>query len=160
VFPRRIHFKDKAVSANSSGYDEALAEMHKENPNLLKSLHLLEAADTAGDARATYALATWYLHGQPPVLRQDRKKAVSLLERAAEAGVADALYDLGVSYEKGEVDEPDHRRAFENYLKAALRGEVQSIYEVGRCYYYGIGVTADQQIADIWIKRADELGVS
>ncbi len=46
------------------------------------------------------------------------------------------------------------------YLRAALEGETQSLYEVGRCYYYGIGVSRDRAIARVWLDRAESLGVA
>lgn len=141
-------------------YDEALAEMRANSPDVCKAFALLTQADAAGDARATYALGTWYLHGRSPIVEPDRGKAISLLQAAANAGVPDALYDVGVWYEKGELGQPDFVRAFRSYLAAALRGEEQSIYEVGRCYHYGIGVSVDREVAEIWLKRAAELDIS
>ncbi len=141
-------------------YDEALAEMRSNSADVFKAFALLTRADAAGDARATYALATWYLHGRSPIVEPDLAKAISLLQVAANAGVPDALYDMGVSYEKGESGQPDFVRAFRSYLAAALRGEEQSIYEVGRCYHYGIGVNVDREVAEIWLQRAAELEIA
>jgi uncharacterized protein len=143
----------------SRDYDHALELMNTSNPDVRKSFALLQAAHAEGDPRATYALATWYLHGQAPVAERDTAKARCLLEAAAAARVPDALYDLGVYYERGEDGAADPSRAFRNYLQAALRGDRQSVYEVGRCYHYGIGTTADEDTAVIWLDRAAELGV-
>lgn len=52
------------------------------------------------------------------------------------------------------------RKAFELYLRAALHGEQQSVYEVGRCYYHGVGVARDRHLARIWLDRAAELGIA
>jgi uncharacterized protein len=70
------------------------------------------------------------------------------------------LYDLAVFYETGECGEQDLASAFRSYLRAALRGEKQSVYEVGRCYYYGIGIDPDPALADVWLQRAGELGIT
>ena len=50
------------------------------------------------------------------------------------------------------------KKAAELYLRAALEGGKQSIYEIGRCYYYGIGVAQDRSIARAWLDRAEKLG--
>ena len=39
-------------------------------------------------------------------------------------------------------------------------GDKQSIYEVGRCMFYGIGTKRDRRLADAWLARAEALGVS
>ena len=140
-------------------YEEALREMQCDAPNPRKALVLLQEAHSAGAARATYALATWYLHGQPPVIRRNRRKALKLLEVAANANIPDALFDLAVFLEKGELGEADPKRAFEMYLRSALRNKPQSLYEVGRCYEYGIGIKKDRRLADIWLDRAQEFGI-
>jgi len=150
------HFKP-AIKTHE--YESALAEMNGTSPNVARSLKLLEKARDLGDARASYAIATWYLHGNPPFVLKDIGRAFDLLKEAAAAHVPDALYDLAVGYEKGDFGSADTRLAFDSYLKAALRGEVQSVYEVGRCYFYGIGVEMDPRIADIWLERAAELGI-
>lgn len=40
-------------------------------------------------------------------------------------------------------------RAAEYYLRAALAGDAQAIYEIGRCYFYGIGVSKDRRQAKV-----------
>jgi TPR repeat protein len=145
---------------DDANYDEALREMNAEVPDIRRAFELLHQAQSAGDPRAVYALGTWYLYGKPPVIERDLTRAVELLKQAAAAGLPDALYDLAVSYEKGETGTPDPVNAFQSYLRAAIRGDDQSVYEVGRCYQHGIGVRSDPSVAAIWFDRAKELGVS
>src|ERR1700761_9323623 len=78
---------------------------------------LLTASHNEGDARATYALATWFLHGSlfTPI---NKKKAVALLKVVAKAGVADAAFDLAVSYEIGEGIAKSPKLAFEMHVRA------------------------------------------
>jgi uncharacterized protein len=138
-------------------YESALKKMKEENPDKEQVFQLLLDAHESGDIHATYALSTWYLHGEH--VDKNINKAISLLNDAADKNVPNALYDLAVCYEKGEGVECDSSEAFRLYLKAALRGDEQSVYEVGRCYYYGIGASEDRRLADIWLDRAEELGI-
>jgi uncharacterized protein len=138
-------------------YEMALKRAMRPNANYTEIAPLLTAAHESGDPRATYALATWYLHGR--AFRRNVRKAVALLRVAASNGIPDALYDLAVCNENGEGTPKNESRAVELYLRAALLGEKQSIYEVGRCYYYGIGVKVDRAIARVWLDRAKDLGV-
>ncbi|MEA2720308.1 MAG: uncharacterized protein QOJ39_2172 [Candidatus Eremiobacteraeota bacterium] len=148
-----------ARTSPNAAYDEAFDVMHGSEPDVAKALGLLERAHEAGDARATYALGTWYLHGKEPHVPVDAGIALEYIAKAASARVPDALYDLAVSYEKGGVVALNAVLAFQYYLRAALRGDNQSVNEVGRCYRNGIGVATDSELADIWYERADELGV-
>ena len=78
--------------------------------NSIEVLNKLNAASAAGDDRATYALATWYLHGKN--VEKDIDRALNLLRLAADAGNADAMYDLAYSYEIGNGVPKDDRTAF------------------------------------------------
>jgi TPR repeat protein len=139
-------------------FDQADSEVRKEHVNVKLAVDLMTAAADAGHNMASYALATWYLFGKEPYIRVDHIKAVTLLKKAAAAGIPEALYDLGVCYSEGEGVEKDDESAFECYLRAALRGHKVSVDSVGTCYEYGIGVVEDPRVARIWHERAIELG--
>ena len=141
-------------------YGEALQEAEKSNPDVPKVIALLERAIEGGDSKAMYALATWYLNGRQPYVSIDHAKAFPLLEKAAAAQNPDALHDLAVCFDRGWAVAEDKRKAFEYYLQAALLGDAQSFYEVGRCYYHGSGVDHDSRLSEIWLDRAEQLGIS
>ena len=109
--------------------------------------------------RAQHALATLYLDGRRPYVRVNKRKGIALLKAAASANVVDAQFDLANCYELGEGVDKDERIAFEWYLFAALHGHSQCVWEVGRCYCFGIGITQDRRLADIFVDRAKELGI-
>ena len=158
-----LHVKVKSSSAEgtmkeSKLYDDALREMRKKRPNSARAMKLLELALRRRDARAAYALATWYLHGTH--VKKDTRQATALLRQAAEANIPDALYDLAVSYEKGIGVKKSEKKAYELYLRAAVWGEKQSFYEVGRCLFYGIGAARSRRLASVWLDRAKSLGIA
>lgn len=138
-------------------YDEALRKAQAENTPLDKIASLLTAAHEAGDARATYALATWYVHGR--FFKKDTRKGIALLREAARSNIAVALYELAGYYEVGHGLRKNPIRAASLFLQAALHGDKQSIYEIGRCYYHGTGVQRDRRIAWVWLDRAKTLGI-
>ena len=142
----------------SKKYDRALKLAQKQAKPSKEVHNLLLAADKAGDGRATYALATWYLFGSP-FTKINYRVANSMLKRAADKGIADAAYDLAISYEKGLGIGRSLPRAFECYTRAALLGDAQSHYEIGRMYFYGIGVGRNRRLSDVWLAKAESLGV-
>ena len=125
-------------------YDRAL-KLAQKQPTPSKVVYdLLVAADKDGEGRATYALATWYLFGSP-FTKIDYRVANKMIKRATENGVADAAHDLAISYEKGLGIGKSLSRAFEYYMRAALLGDAQSHYEIGRMYFHGIGVQRNRR---------------
>ena len=139
-------------------YEIALQSAKKSKTRTRKVYDLLVLADKEGDGRATYALATWYLFGTK-FTPKDLVYGTELLKRAEREGVADAVHDLAVSYEKGVVVGKSAAKAFVLYVKAALLGDKQSFYEVGRMYYHGIGVRQNRELAEIWLDKAESLGI-
>ena len=139
-------------------FDRAMLEMRSEGSDTASVVRSLRQAIDAGSPHAAYALATWYLHGKDGIIPQDYAEAVKLLELAAEAHHPEALYDLGVCYYNGEGVDKNPGRAFELYLQAALHGDEDAVFKVGRSYFYGDGVAEDRRVADIWLDRAHELG--
>lgn len=100
---------------------------------------LIRSIEEYHNAKAAYALATWYLFGKH--VGKNFKKAFELLEKSiAWEPNKEAYFDIAVCYETGKGTPKDLEKAFECYLLSALYGEPKAKYEVGRCYYYGIGV--------------------
>jgi TPR repeat protein len=142
----------------SKQYDRALKLAQRQSVPSREVYNLLVKADALGDARATYAIATWYLHGSP-FTKVSFAKAASLLRRAAEGGVSEAAFDLAVSYEIGAGIKKSLPKAFEYYVRAALLGDSKAHYEVSRMYFYGFGVKRSRGLADAWRSKAAQLGV-
>jgi TPR repeat protein len=139
-------------------YETALRLATKSGKRSKKVYELLLAAASEGDLRATYALGTWYLFGTR-FTKKDTRLAMTMLLKAANGGIPDAAHDVAVSYERGVGVRKSRRLAFEYNVRAALLGDAQSFYEVGRMYYHGIGTRKDRTIAEIWLAKAQKLGV-
>lgn len=106
---------------------------------------LLWESHEKGDARATYALATWYIHGG--LFKIDPRKAFLLLRKSHKAGIPEASFDLGRSYEMGFGTKKDAMKAFECYLDAAMKGDPDAASQVVRCIFWGIGTERNRKLA-------------
>jgi TPR repeat protein len=102
----------------------------------------------AGDALATYAVGTWHLHGVHG-FTVDTVKATECFKIAAENLIPEALFDLGQTEEILATDRNRNRRAFGNYVVAAILGDLDALEEVQRCFYWGKGTFADRAVADL-----------
>ncbi|TXH77729.1 MAG: sel1 repeat family protein [Lysobacteraceae bacterium] len=128
----------------SKAYQKALSIARKNGPSEDAYNHL-KTAISEGDHRASYALATWYLHGAH--VKKDHKKAVALLKKAANHDLADAAFDLAVCYEKGEGVKKDLAQAAAMYLRALRCGDSSAAKELYRMFYWGIGVAKNRKAA-------------
>lgn len=149
----------KLASALKTDYDLALLAARRKRPDLTRAATLLESGHDKGDRRATYALATWHLYGHANY-GKDSRKAIQLLKLASGADIAAAHFDLAVCYETGDGIKKNDARAYLHYLAAALNGDLDSLGEVGRCLFHGVGTTRDRKAAEVWFRRADAMDVA
>ncbi|EJK44330.1 hypothetical protein THAOC_37138, partial [Thalassiosira oceanica] len=84
----------------------------------------------AGDPMAIYTLGNLYEYGRLG-LEKDVTRAFELYEHAAELGVKEAHFSLGVLYEEGAEVEKDMAKAFRHYEAAAMCGHVSARHNLG-----------------------------
>ncbi|WP_455207625.1 tetratricopeptide repeat protein [Kaarinaea lacus] len=72
----------------------------------------------------------------------------------AEAGDAEAQYDIATMYEKGNGVAKDMEKAFEWFTKAAKQGSDKAAYKVGYSFLRGEGVAQDDAKALQWLNVA------
>ena len=82
----------------------------------------------------------------PPALRKYHK--------AADAGDADAMTNIGAMYAKGQDVKQDHTEAMRWYRKAADEGEATAMFNIGFMYDNGHGVKEDYAEAMRWFRKA------
>ena len=81
----------------------------------------------------------------------------------AEAGEADAQYQLGKAYSQGFCDAPPDpewdKLAGKWFTKAATQGHAAAQFELGTCYDTGrCGLRSDYKKAVAWFQKAADLG--
>ncbi len=118
----------------------------------------MRAASVSGDVRADYSIASCLLAGVRG-FQHDPVAAVPLLKRAAAGNVVEAMFDLGVSFDRGIGVQADPREAYCWYLRAALRGDLTALSYVANYSTHGHGVARDDQVALVWYEVAEVLGV-
>ena len=87
-------------------------------------------------------------------------EAVKWYTKAAEQGYAQAQYDLGLCYDKGQGVTQDYTEAVKWYRKAAEQGHAEAQYYLGDCYRWGRAVKKDETEAVKWYRKAAEQGHS
>ena len=99
-------------------------------PNESQTLTMICNRVDAGDPKAIYFLGIEHEYGEYG-LEKDVARAFELYERAAELGVIDAHYNLGVLYDEGTDVEKDTAKAIMHYEAAAMCGDVLARYNLG-----------------------------
>jgi TPR repeat protein len=89
---------------------------------------------------------------------KDYANALALLQKAADAGNADAMNRLGDLYYGGHGVAQDYAKARGWYQKAAEASNADAMYNLGRIYQKGHGVAQDYAQAREWYKKAADAG--
>ena len=142
--------KPEVISADEaiSRAEAALAAGH---PQEAVNNYLI--AKNQGDHRGELGLGVMYAEGRGEV--QDYSEASQWLQPAADAGLAEAQFQLGLIAETGGSGVlQDRRRSFDLYSKAAAQGHVMAAYRLGIAYRYGRGVRVDEKEAMRWFSVA------
>ena len=92
--------------------------------------------------------------------RHDFHKAFRARQELAKKGDAEAEFELGSMYEKGEGTGTDLREAARWYWKAAYQGLAQAQSALGMLYTSGRGVSQDSVQALLWLSLASRNGIA
>lgn len=85
------------------------------------------------------------------------EKAFEYFEKAANAGSAEAMYDLGYLYYSGEGVEKSYDLALKWYEKAADLGNLRAMYKLG-LFYEQVDDRKDFEKAVLWYQKAADKG--
>lgn len=119
----------------------------------------LEKQSYAGVAEAQHNLAALYASGSNGV-EQDYARALLWFHEAAEGGITNAWYNLGVMYHQGLAVEPDLSKALDYYQKAARDDHPEAQYNLGIAAIEGDSDKYDPVKAEEYFKGASEGGVT
>jgi TPR repeat protein len=121
-------------------------------------LHRVLRVDLA-HVESQFNLGLMYAKGEG--VQQDFKQAAAWLRKAADQGLADAQYVLGMMYFQGEGGvQQDFKQGVEWLWKAADQGMAKAQFNVGIMYKAGNGVQQDFKQAAAWYQKAAEQGLT
>ena len=151
------------VSSEAAITSEDMAQVAsldiKPDASLPKQIQAVEKAAFKGNAEAQHDLAAIYTAGHANVT-PNYDRAAYWFEKAAENGVANARYNLGVLYHQGLGVDQNIETALEWYRKAAQLGHPEAQYNLGIAYIEGIGVSYDPKRAAEYFETAAASGIT
>ena len=132
--------------------------------NINKAIFWYEKAAEQGDANSMLALGTIYYGGQN--VEKNYTEAIKWYSQAADKGKLEAMDILGYIYDFGGYGVERNikkvllwrKKEFEEHLKRANNGNVESQRKIGVSYEYGHGVEKNIKEAIKWYERASSKG--
>lgn len=97
---------------------------------------------------AQYLLGTCYEKGVG--VERNLTTAVTLYEKAAHAANRNAQFAMAEFWAFSEK----YEKAGPWYQKAAKQEHVAAQFQLGKCYYYGLGFITDEKLGLEWIEKA------
>ena len=113
---------------------------------------------TAATLPTSYTPSKSYSEGVKAYLAGDFKRALTQWTPAAEQGFAEAQYNLGHMYRKGQGVPQNDNTAIKWYTLSAEQGEPVAQFNVGLMYQYGQGVPRNNKVAMKWLTLAAKQG--
>jgi TPR repeat protein len=90
---------------------------------------------------------------------QNYERAAFWFRLAAEKGIANAAYNLGVLNQQGLGQEQDIQQALDWYRRAALAGHPEAQYNLGISYIEGVGTRYNPSMAAAFFEKAAFAGI-
>ena len=148
----------KASKATKAAADTAPVLMSRTGGGgMWENLKELEQAAAKGNPKAEAQLGEMLLRGEGITKNEDR--AVELLEKAARAGHAGAVFRIGMLLAHGQSGvAKDPERALGYFRAAAAGGEKEAFFNIGAAYASARGVKRDYGEALGWLIVARQRG--
>lgn len=150
-----------ATAPVTEAKDEAkkpLRERLQPDKTLPDQIKKVEEQAFAGVGEAQHDMGALYIAGRDPV-KKDLTRAVFWFQEAADNGIANAKYNLGVLYHQGIGVKSDLSKALDLYSEAASLGHPEAQYNLGIAYIGGIGFPYDPAKAASNFESAANAGV-
>lgn len=128
------------------------------DPDLPAAVQRIEEQALQGVAEAQHDLAAVYTAGHAGVT-QNFDRAAMWFQKAAEQGVANAAYNMGVLHHQGLGMKPDIDEAIRWYAMAAEQGHPEAQYNLAIAYIEGIGVGYNPSQAAEYFESAAKQGI-
>lgn len=137
---------------------KTLKEKMAPDPDLPAEIRKVEEQAYAGVGEAQHDMGALYIADQGP-LKKNLDRAIFWFREAADNGIPNAKYNMGVLYHQGIGVKPDLDKALDLYAQAASLGHPEAQYNLGIAYIGGIGYPYDPAKAAVNFESAAKSGV-
>ena len=159
--PPPLESKGKEPTSTTPSPDDlVLARQRMAAGTYASALPLFQKAAEHGSAEAMVYMGNYYSSAKTEFtgVPKDDSQAVNWYRKAADAGNASGMGELGTMYQAGHGVEEDAWQAMRWYRKAAEAGDTVAMRNLGELYERGIGIELDYRQALSWYMKAAEAG--
>lgn len=136
----------KAAQAGNSWAIACVVNKCEQAEDYAQAIPWLRKLADHGDKSAMCSLADYYEHGKG--VAADHRTAIDWYQKAADQGDAFAQNIIGECYMRGDVLPKDPQKAVEMFQLSSSRPfSYPASYNLGLCYYEGVGVDQDYKKA-------------
>lgn len=114
----------------------------------------LQREAKSGSPTALYHIGLLYKESNTP----NYDKAYEYFQQAADAGLAEAVNELGLCFYEANGVTGDASRAAQLFERAADMGCPRAMANIAECYWDGDGIKRDEEKACQWAELAEENG--
>ncbi len=147
-----------ASSIARSKENAALASRMSPDESLPNAVREIEKQAFDGVAEAQHDLGAIYTAGHGGV-KQNFEKAAFWFREAADSGIANAQYNLGVLHHQGLGVKQDLDKALYWYRESAKLRHPEAEYNLGIAFIEGIGTEYNAELAASFFERAANSGI-
>lgn len=141
------------MASETAPQEQVVINMERD-PNLPEAVKQIEDKAFGGIPEAQHDLAALYTAGQQAGVTQDYARAAYWFKQAADQGIDNAAYNLGVLYHQGLGVDQDTAKAMDWYARAAQLGHPEAQYNLGIAYIEGIGTPYNPNMAAAFFQQA------
>jgi TPR repeat protein len=145
-----------ASMTSQSAQDKRGVQNVNGQPTLDQAFSEALAGAERGDPQALLKLGAFYAEGV--VVQKNYSKARECYEKAAQAGLAEGIYNVAVCWEVGMGSEADPARAAEYFRKAADMMLPQALFKMSVILDSGFGVGRDEKASIGYMIKAAAAG--
>lgn len=122
-----------------------------------KAFRIFKEMADAGDSQGLYNLGIMYESGKG--VERNEEKALQSFQKCADNWFDNCLFEMGNVYMYGSFNvQKNSGKAYDYYMKVALKGHTEAEYKVGSMNFRGDGVGRNDETAFKFMKKAADKG--
>lgn len=142
--------KKSAKQNYAPAYFELLVHADNYYAKRQSYINQLEKQNTA---QAEFYIAKYFLSSNNMNMKFEGLKK---LKSAAEKGYVQALYELGIMHQSGDLNIINDKQAFKEMLEAATKGYKPAQKQLSLMYKEGVGIKSNMEKYSSWLKRSNK----
>lgn len=155
---RKVTFRNTAAYQSGQKVEQATVTCGRDG-RLFERVGIYKSPDWSVNVQTTAAIVALGRRYESGVgVPRDFAQALAMYKKAADAGDADAMYELGAIEGMGLGGRVNRNEALAWYRRSAQAGGKRAMWAIGLAYLVGQGVEVNHAEAVDWLRKAADAG--